>query len=97
MRRLITMPHSHFCEKARWALDYCEVAYTEEPHLLILHRLHTQRVGGGSVPVLVTDTTVFTTSAEIAAYAHDQRPRVDASHPATIAADQPAAAVRCLG
>lgn len=75
-RRLITMPHSHFCEKARWALDYCELGYTEEPHLLILHRQHTGRVGGSSVPVLVTPTTVFTSSASITAYAHAQRPSI---------------------
>jgi glutathione S-transferase len=53
--RLITIPISHFCEKARWALDRAEVAYVEEPHLQLLHIVAARRAGGGrTVPVLVT-------------------------------------------
>ena len=50
---LITMPHSHYSEKARWALDRLALPYREEPHVPMLHRLATTRNGGGSVPVLV--------------------------------------------
>jgi glutathione S-transferase len=50
---LITMPHSHYAEKARWALDRLAIPYREEPHVPLLHRLATTRQGGGSVPVLV--------------------------------------------
>ncbi len=36
--RLITIPFSHFCEKARWSLDVAGVAYREEGHVPGLHR-----------------------------------------------------------
>ncbi len=36
---LITMPHSHFSEKARWALDRLSLPYREEPHAPI-ERVH---------------------------------------------------------
>jgi glutathione S-transferase len=53
--RLVTIPISHFCEKARWALDRAGVAYREEPHLQLVHVLAARRAGGGrTVPVLVT-------------------------------------------
>ena len=29
--RLITIPISHYCEKARWALERAEIPYREEP------------------------------------------------------------------
>jgi glutathione S-transferase len=51
--RLITMPHSHYAEKARWALDWLALPYREEPHVPLLHRLPTTRNGGRSVPVLL--------------------------------------------
>ena len=35
--RLITIPISHFCEKARWALQRAGVAYVEQPHLQMIH------------------------------------------------------------
>src|SRR3982751_1009152 len=50
---LITVPLSHFCEKARWALDHAGVAYREEPHAPLLSRFATRRGAGGSVPVLI--------------------------------------------
>ncbi|MCW3023116.1 MAG: Glutathione S-transferase family protein, partial [Conexibacter sp.] len=30
---LVTIPISHYCEKARWALDRAGVAYEERRHL----------------------------------------------------------------
>ena len=56
MLRLITIPISHYCEKARWALDRAGIAYREERHVQLVHRVAARRAGGGStVPVLVTD------------------------------------------
>ncbi len=53
---LITVPFSHFCEKARWCLDAAGVAYREEGHLPLLHRIAVRRAGGRrSVPVLVLE------------------------------------------
>jgi len=55
MLRLITIPISHYCEKARWSLQRAGIAYREEPHVQGLHRLYARRAGGGvTVPVLVT-------------------------------------------
>ena len=31
--RLITIPISHYCEKARWALDRAALAFREERHV----------------------------------------------------------------
>jgi glutathione S-transferase len=31
--RLVTIPISHFCEKARWALDRAGIDYVEQPHV----------------------------------------------------------------
>src|SRR5205807_1393702 len=53
--RLITIPISHYCEKARWALDRGGIAYREEPHIQGLHRYYARRAGGArTAPVLVT-------------------------------------------
>lgn len=73
--RLITIPASHFCEKARWALDHCGVAYDEERHPPILHRRASRAAGGGrSVPVLVTDLGSFVDSTDILRYLEVRRP-----------------------
>ena len=34
---LITIPPSHYCEKARWALDYARIPYREERHPPLFH------------------------------------------------------------
>jgi glutathione S-transferase len=51
---LVTIPISHYCEKARWALDRAGIAYDEHCHLPALHRLAVRRAGGKlTAPVLV--------------------------------------------
>jgi glutathione S-transferase len=57
MPTLVTIPFSHFCEKARWALDHARVDYQEEGHTPLFHRRAVARVKGqgGSVPVLSLD------------------------------------------
>jgi glutathione S-transferase len=53
--RLVTIPISHFCEKARWALDRAGVEYVEQPHVQVVHVAAARLAGGGrTVPVLVT-------------------------------------------
>jgi glutathione S-transferase len=55
MLRLVTIPISHYCEKARWALQRAGLDYREEPHVQGIHRVYARRAGGSStVPVLVT-------------------------------------------
>lgn len=54
--RLVTIPISHFCEKARWALHRAGVSYVEQPHLQLVHIAAARKAGGGrSVPVFVAD------------------------------------------
>jgi glutathione S-transferase len=71
--QLITIPLSHFCEKARWALDRTGIEYREEPHLPLVHRLHTARIGCRSVPVLVVGSQVIPNSHAILQWAAAQR------------------------
>ncbi|MCO5165653.1 MAG: glutathione S-transferase family protein [Planctomycetes bacterium] len=59
MNRLVTIAVSHFCEKARWALDRAGLPYVEEAQAPLLHWAAAWRAGGGrTVPVLVTDDGV---------------------------------------
>ncbi len=66
---LITIPLSHYCEKARWALDRVALPYREEPHAPLLHRIATKRNDGGSVPVLVHGGNRFIDSTDILVHA----------------------------
>jgi glutathione S-transferase len=72
---LITIPISHFCEKARWALDRAGIAFEERAHLQVLHMVAVKRAGGtGTVPVLVCGDVVLTDSSDILAYADSHAP-----------------------
>jgi glutathione S-transferase len=72
---LITIPISHYCEKARWALDRAGVRYRERPHLQLIHWLAVRRAGGGrTAPVLVCGDRVLADSAEIVAEADTRAP-----------------------
>jgi len=63
---LITIPISHYCEKARWALDRAGIAYSERPHLQVIHWIPVARAGGEkTAPVLTWGDRVFADSAEI--------------------------------
>jgi len=91
---LITIPISHYCEKARWALDWAGIAYRERPHLQVIHWIPVARAGGKkTAPVLVWDDRVFADSADIVEEASAQAPPGRALFP-----DDPAAAaeVRAL-
>jgi glutathione S-transferase len=73
--RLITIPISHYCEKARWSLKRAGIPYREERHVQGIHRLAARRAGGGStVPVLVTPDGVIGESADILAWVDRQTP-----------------------
>jgi glutathione S-transferase len=66
MLRLVTIPISHYCEKARWALERAGMAYREERHVQGIHRLAARRAGGGAtVPVLVTPEGTLGESQQI--------------------------------
>ncbi|MCW3002761.1 MAG: Glutathione S-transferase family protein [Conexibacter sp.] len=67
---LVTIPISHYCEKARWALERAAIDYEERAHLPALHRVAVRRAGGGlTAPVLVCEDGVIGESSDIVAYA----------------------------
>ena len=74
--RLITIPISHYCEKARWALDRAGIAYREERHLQGVSVWQAKRAGGGpTTPVLVTgEGPVLGESEDIVRWADERLP-----------------------
>lgn len=63
---LVTIPISHFCEKARWGLERSGTPYRERAHLQALHRVAVKRAGGGlTAPVLILEGQVLPDSADI--------------------------------
>ncbi|HEY5196375.1 MAG TPA: glutathione S-transferase family protein [Solirubrobacteraceae bacterium] len=86
---LVTIPISHYCEKARWALDRAGVVYAEHAHVQFVHQFAARRAGGGkTVPVLVCDAGVLAESAEILDYADAHAPadrRIYPDDPAAVA------------
>ena len=83
MLRLVTIPISHYCEKARWALERAGIAYREERHVQAIHRIAARRAGGGAtVPVLVTPDGVLGESEEILAWVDERTPPEHRLYPA---------------
>jgi len=74
--RFVTIPLSHYCERARWALDLAGISYREESHVPLFHRLATARAGGRTVPVLVVGREVINDSAAIVRWVNQRVPRV---------------------
>ena len=75
--RLVTIWNSHYCEKARWALDRVGVPYVEEAHAPLFHVVPVKRAGGRrSTPVLVIEGQVLPDSTDILRWldAHADRP-----------------------
>ncbi|HEY6399716.1 MAG TPA: glutathione S-transferase family protein [Solirubrobacteraceae bacterium] len=80
---LITIPISHYCEKARWALDRAGVRYVERPHLQLIHRVAVRHAGGDkTVPVLVCGDRVLADSSEILKEADARAPADRRLYPA---------------
>lgn len=70
--KLITIPFSHYCEKARWALDACGVAYEEDGHLPLFHYVAVR--GKKSVPMLEVGRERLWDSTDIVAWADAKKP-----------------------
>jgi glutathione S-transferase len=67
---LVTIPFSHYCEKARWALQRAGVRFAEEPHVPFFSRIAGRRRGvWHSVPVLATPTGTIADSTAILRWA----------------------------
>jgi glutathione S-transferase len=75
---LITISISHYCEKARWALDRAGIAYDERRYLPALHQAQARRHGSVTVPVLVCkEAGTLRESSDIVAYADARGGRID--------------------
>lgn len=73
--RLITIPFSHFCEKARWALERAGTSFDEDGHLPMFHYVPVRRAGAHrTVPVLVAGDELIPDSTAIVAWADARRP-----------------------
>jgi len=91
---LITIPISHYCEKARWALDWAGIEYQEQAHLQLIHWIPVARAGGNkTAPVLIQGDRVLADSADILEAVSAQAPPQRRLFPADPAA---AAEVRTL-
>ncbi len=52
--RLLVLPPSHFCERARWGLDAAGIPYVEEAWAAGLHALRARRIAPAtSLPILL--------------------------------------------
>ncbi|HUS65607.1 MAG TPA: glutathione S-transferase N-terminal domain-containing protein [Kofleriaceae bacterium] len=66
----MTIPLSHYCERARWALDWCGVEYREEHCLQGFHLRAVKKAGGKrTAPVLAGDGWSVGDSASIVVWA----------------------------
>jgi glutathione S-transferase len=72
--RLVTFGISHFCEKARWALDWHSINYEEIRWPPGVHQILAKRFGAKSttLPILLDDETVVQGSGAIIDWA-DQK------------------------
>lgn len=69
MLRLMIIAPSHYCEKARWALQRAGMAFEEEAHLPLFHLLaHRKIKAGRTTPILVTPEGVIDDSTKILHY-----------------------------
>ena len=83
---------SHYCEKARWALDYFGIAHEVRPVMVGTHRRLAKKLGAkrGSVPFLQTDAGVIAGSSAIIDWCEEQnagaRPSLAGETPNTVRA-----------
>ena len=83
--RLLEFPHSHYCEKARWALDHKAIRFTPIPLMPGIHIITLRRyVTGSSVPVLLHNERAIQGSGEIINYLDNQ----SSSYPLTPASEE---------
>ena len=72
--RLITIPISHYCEKARWALEYLQIPFQEFAQMPPFHQIPAKQYGGTTLPILITGTRIIRDSTEILRYLDTLQP-----------------------
>ncbi|CAN5570662.1 hypothetical protein BH09MYX1_BH09MYX1_52970 [soil metagenome] len=81
--RLHTIGISHYCEKARWALDRAGVDYVEDAHAPLFHMLHG---GRKTRPILVGGALTLRDSTEILQHLDRDLPEPKKLYPSSIGA-----------
>lgn len=72
--KMTSIGPSHYCEKARWALDLAGFSYTDDPHAPFFHVPYVKLAGGkSSTPILKTPNGVLTDSTDILQWIQDQQ------------------------
>ena len=72
---LLEFPHSHYCEKVRWALDYKGIPFKAVAILPGLHMITVRKYAPDtSVPVLLSDNEVVQGSSDIISYLEQKYP-----------------------
>jgi glutathione S-transferase len=70
--RLVTIRYSHYCEKARWALERARVEFVEEPHVPMLSWIGTLGSRGNrTAPVFVANGKTYAESTDILRFADE--------------------------
>jgi len=74
--RLVTFGISHYCEKARWALDWHGIDYEEVSWAPGLHQIFAKRCGaeGTALPILLLDESIIQGSDKIIDWADKNTP-----------------------
>jgi len=73
--KLLEFPHSHYCEKARWALDHKGVPFQSVAIMPGFHVITLRKFAPDtSVPVLLNDKDVVQGSSEIINYLEQKYP-----------------------
>lgn len=75
MRTIYQFPLSHFCEKARWLLDYKELDFVAQNLIPGVHRAFAQlKTGQNTLPILKDQEHWISDSTQIALYLDDTYP-----------------------
>jgi glutathione S-transferase len=73
--KLLEFPHSHYCEKARWALDYKGIPFEAVAIMPGLHMITVRKYAPDTaVPVLLDNSVVVQGSSEIINHLEQKHP-----------------------
>ncbi len=88
MMQLITIPMSHYCEKARWGLVHANAKWEEKAHLQVFHYRAVRKLNAGDfVPVLVTPDVVIADSTNILKHLDKSLPEDKKLYPPALRAE----------